>query len=222
MNKFFSAFLFACLFSFTAFAQEVEFSPTDWENPAVIDKGQNAPHAFYIPYRVSDDAIKSKKSSEFILLNGKWKFRLAETPERVPEEFWKPKFKTDDWDEITVPSNWQMEGYDHPKFRNIALSFESDPPKIPDYFNPTGCYKLKFTVPKTWENKQVMLRFEGVKSAAYIWVNGKQAGYNEGGFEPAEFNISPFLEKGENDLSVQVMCFSDGSYLENQDMWRLS
>ena len=222
MNKYFSVFLFVWFLSLTASAQEVEFSPTDWENPAVIDKGQNDPHAFYIPYKVPDDAIKSKKSSEYILLNGKWKFKLVETPDQVPEEFWQPKFKTENWDDITVPSNWQMEGYDHPKFRNVALSFESDPPKIPDYFNPTGCYKLKFTVPKTWGNKQVMLRFEGVKSAAFIWVNGKRAGYNEGGFEPAEFNITPFLEKGENDLSVQVMRFSDGSYLENQDMWRLS
>jgi beta-galactosidase len=115
-----------------------------------------------------------------------------------------------------------MEGYDHPKFRNIALTFESDPPKIPDYFNPTGCYKRKFTLPKTWNEKEIMLRFEGIKSTSYIWVNGKRVGYNQGGFEPAEFNITPFLVKGENDLSVQVIRFSDGSYLENQDMWRLS
>ncbi|MGE0021621.1 MAG: glycoside hydrolase family 2 TIM barrel-domain containing protein [Draconibacterium sp.] len=204
------------------FAQEVEFSPSFWEDPSVFEIGQTAPHAFFIPYNNADDALKNKKSPNFLLLNGKWKFRLFETPDSVPEDFSRPKFDVKEWGEITVPSNWQMEGFDHPKFRNIALTFESDPPKIPDYFNPTGCYKLKFEMPKTWSEKEIFLRFEGVKSAAYIWVNGKRVGYNEGGFEPAEFNITPFLVKGENDLSVQVMRFSDGSYLENQDMWRLS
>jgi beta-galactosidase len=120
MNKYFSFFLFVWFLSLTVSAQEVEFLPTDWENPAVIDKGQNTPHAFYIPYKVPDDAIKSKKSSEFILLNGKWKFKLVETPEQIPEEFWQPKFKTENWDDITVPSNWQMEGYD-PKFPIITI-----------------------------------------------------------------------------------------------------
>ncbi|HSO84906.1 MAG TPA: glycoside hydrolase family 2 TIM barrel-domain containing protein, partial [Draconibacterium sp.] len=174
------------------------------------------------PYISADDALKNKKSPFFQLLNGQWKFMLVETPEQVPADFWNPKYDVMEWGEIKVPSNWQMEGYDHPKFRNIALTFESDPPKIPDYFNPTGCYKRKFTLPKTWNDKEIMLRFEGIKSASYIWVNGKRVGYNQGGFEPAEFNITPFIEKGENDLAVQVLRFSDGSYLENQDMWRLS
>ena len=223
MNRFALNFLSFFLFSFIAVSQtEVEFLPTDWENPAVFEKGQTAPHAFYIPYDLADEALKNKKSPNFQLLNGQWKFKLAETPEQVPEDFQNPKYDVNEWAEIKVPSNWQMEGFDHPKFRNISLTFESNPPLIPDYFNPTGCYKRKFTIPKTWNNKEIMLRFEGVKSAAYIWVNGKRAGYNEGGFEPAEFNITPFLEKGENDLAVQVMRFSDGSYLENQDMWRLS
>ena len=223
MNRLILIITFVFLISLNAFSQtEVEFLPSDWENPAVFEKGQTAPHAFYIPYDFVDNALKNKKSPNYQLLNGLWKFKLAETPEQVPTDFWKPKFDVEDWAEIKVPSNWQMEGYDHSKFRNIALTFESDPPKIPDYFNPTGCYKRKFTIPKTWEAKEIMLRFEGIKSASYIWVNGKRVGYNQGGFEPAEFNITPFIEKGENDLAVQVLRFSDGSYLENQDMWRLS
>ncbi len=223
MNRFVLIIIFSFLISHHAISQqEVEFLPTDWENPAVFEKGQTAPHAFYIPYDLADDALKNKKSPNFHLLNGLWKFKLAETPEQIPEDFWSPEFDVEEWAEIKVPSNWQMEGFDHPKFRNIALTFESNPPLIPDYFNPTGCYKRKFTIPKTWNGKEIMLRFEGVKSAAYFWVNGKRVGSNEGGFEPAEFNITPFIEKGENDLAVQVMRFSDGSYLENQDMWRLS
>ncbi len=145
-----------------------------------------------------------------------------ERPELVPEGFEDPSFNTENWDEIKVPSNWQMEGYGHPKFRNVALSFESDPPHIPAYYNPTGCYKRNFTVPSGWKEKQVMLRFEGVKSASYVWINGQKVGYNQGGFEPAEYNITPFITEGENDISVEVIRFSDGSYLENQDMWRLS
>ncbi|WP_340111325.1 glycoside hydrolase family 2 TIM barrel-domain containing protein [Maribellus mangrovi] len=205
-------------------AQEIEFLPDDWQNPAVFEKGQNAPHAFHMPYNSAERAIQNlpKKCENFQLLNGKWNFLWVETPDQVPDGFWEPDFKTKDWDEIMVPSNWQMEGYGHPKFRNVALTFESDPPNIPDYYNPVGCYKRKFELLRAWEDKQVILRFEGVKSASYVWINGKRVGYNQGGFEPAEYNITPFLDRGENDISVEVLRFSDGSYLENQDMWRLS
>ncbi len=206
------------------FSQEVEFLPTDWENPAVFEKGQTIPHAFHIPYSSTYDALKNRadKNGNYQLLNGIWKFKWVETPGQVPEDFWEPKYETEEWDEIKVPSNWQMEGFGHPKFRNVALTFESDPPNIPDYYNPVGCYKRKFELPKEWKDKEVFLRFEGIKSASYVWVNGKRVGYNQGGFEPAEYNITPFLEKGENDLAIEVLRFSDGSYLENQDMWRLS
>lgn len=219
-----SLFIFSSI-QISVFAQEeVEFLRTDWENPAIFEKGQNLPHAFHVPFATKEAALKDLKykCENFQLLNGQWKFKLIETPEQVPDGFWNPDFDVSEWAEIKVPSNWQMEGYDHPKFRNVRLSFESNPPNIPDYFNPTGCYKHKFTVPKTWKNKEIMLRFEGVKSASYIWVNGKRVGYNQGGFEPAEFNITKFVEAGENDLAVEVLRFCDGSYLENQDMWQLS
>ena len=205
-------------------AQQVEFLPDDWQNPAVFEKGQNPPPAFHIPYSSRERAIQDlpRKCENYQLLNGTWKFLWVETPDQVPADFWEPDFELSGWNEITVPSNWQMEGYGHPKFRNVALSFESDPPRIPEYYNPVGCYKRKFELPENWREKEVMLRFEGVKSASYVWVNGEKVGYNQGGFEPAEYNISRFLKKGENDLSVEVLRFSDGSYLENQDMWRLS
>lgn len=207
-----------------ALSQETKFDFTEWENPAVFEKGQTKPHAFYIPYQNEEQALKNGKMncSSFQLLNGTWKFKWVEKPELVPEGFHKPEFDTKNWDEIRVPSNWEMEGYGHPKFRNVELQFESDPPKIPDYYNPAGCYKRQFTVPSDWNKKEVMLRFEGIKSASYVWVNSHQVGYNQGGFEPAEYNITPFIKKGKNDLSVEVLQFCDGSYLENQDMWRLS
>jgi beta-galactosidase len=211
-------------FSGIAISQEVEFLPSDWEDPSVFEKGQNAPHAFHVPYASAEAALENNPATSkyFQLLNGQWKFKWVGTPEQVPEGFWQPGYNVKDWNEIRVPSDWQMEGYGYPKFRNVALSFESDPPHIPDYFNPVGCYKSTITIPKEWNNKEVMLRFEGIKSASYIWVNGKRVGYNQGGFEPAEFNITRYIKTGKNDLSVEVIRFCDGSYLENQDMWRLS
>ncbi|MFV0591767.1 MAG: glycoside hydrolase family 2 TIM barrel-domain containing protein [Draconibacterium sp.] len=222
--KIFLSTLICFFFFYPLFSQEIEFLPDDWQNPAVFEKGQNLPHAFHIPYSSRERAIQDlpRKCENYQLLNGTWKFLWVETAGKVPADFWDPGFKVKDWDEITVPSNWQMEGYGHPKFRNVALSFESDPPKIPEYYNPVGCYKRTFELPENWKEKEVMLRFEGVKSASYVWVNGEKVGYNQGGFEPAEYNITRFLKKGENDLSVEVLRFSDGSYLENQDMWRLS
>ncbi|WP_372950786.1 glycoside hydrolase family 2 TIM barrel-domain containing protein [Mariniphaga sp.] len=224
MSRTFFCIFFLFFLNGVVQSQEVEFLPDDWQNPAVFEKGQVPPRAFHIPFSTKEAALINRpdQNDNFQLLNGMWKFKWVETPEQVPEEFWKPKFDIEEWAEIKVPSNWQMEGYGHPKFRNIALTFESDPPNIPDYYNPTGCYKRKFEISKSWNDKEILLRFEGIKSAAYIWVNGKRVGYNQGGFEPAEFNITPFVKKGENDLAVQVLRFSDGSYLENQDMWRLS
>jgi len=217
-------FLIFLFFGGICFPQEIEFLPTDWENPAVFEKGQNAPHAFHVPYSSAQSAISDNLATcdNFQLLNGPWKFWWVETIEQIPDGFWEPRFDVREWDEITVPSDWQMEGYGYPKFRNVSNTFENDPPNIPDYFNPVGCYKRTITIPKRWEDKEIMLRFEGIKSASYIWVNGKRVGYNQGGFEPAEFDITPYVKVGKNDLSVEVHRYCDGSYLENQDMWRLS
>lgn len=224
MNRLLAFLFLTLIFVNFNLAQEVAFLSDDWENPAVFEKAQNLPHAFHVPFSSKEKALKNdfEKCGNYKLLNGQWKFKWAETPESIPENFWQADFDTKDWDNIEVPSNWQMEGFGHANFRNVALVFESDPPRIPDYYNPTGCYKRKFTIPENWEEKQIMLRFEGINSAAYIWVNGKRVGYNQGAFEPAEFNITPFVQEGENDLALEVLRFSDGSYLENQDMWQLS
>ncbi|NOR74325.1 MAG: DUF4981 domain-containing protein [Draconibacterium sp.] len=224
MNRHIFLLIFLFFVNGFAFSQEVEFNETDLQNPAIFEKGQIEPHAFHVPFSTTQAALKNRvsKCENYKLLNGQWKFKWVETPVQVPENFWQPDYDVENWDKIKVPANWQMEGFGHPKFRNVALTFESDPPNIPENYNPVGCYKRKFTVPDNWDNKEIFLRFEGIKSASYIWVNGKQVGYNQGGFEPAEFNITSFIEEGENDLAVQVIRFSDGSYLENQDMWRLS
>ena len=205
-------FLTLIILPLIAFSQEVEFSPKDWQDPAIFEKGQTAPHAFHVPFASETAALQNDPavSTNYQLLNGLWDFKWVSKVDEVPKGFWEPNFKTKEWDKIQVPSNWQMEGYGHPKFRNISLTFESDPPNIPAYYNPVGCYRRSITIPHTWKGKQIKLRFEGVKSATYVWVNGKRVGYNQGGFEPAEFDITAFVTTGENILAVQVIRFSDG------------
>ena len=135
-----SLFLFVFLFGGIGYSQEIEFLPSDWENPAVFEKGQNAPHAFHVPFGSTHSALENntEANENFLLLNGQWKFKWVETIEQVPEGFWDPGYNVKDWDEIKVPSNWQMEGYGYPKFRNVSNTFENDPPFIPDYFTPVA------------------------------------------------------------------------------------
>lgn len=208
----------------TIHGEAIKFTPSDYDNPAIFEKGQEKAHAFHVPFKNTENAIINNINNceNFTLLNGIWKFKWVATPEEVPTNFEEPQYNTNDWDEINVPSNWQMKGFGHAMFRNVSMTFETEPPHPPQYYNPTGCYKRTFNVPSHWENKEILLRFEGIKSASYIWVNGTKVGYNQGGFEPAEFNITPFVKVGKNDISVQVMRYCDGSFLENQDMWRLS
>lgn len=211
-------------FSIKLFSQEIDFNSSDWEDPTVFEKNQTEPHAEMVPYSNVQQALAMDPdiSPYFLSLDGSWKFMVVEHPRMVPEDFWKPGFDTGNWDNIPVPSHWELEGYEHPKFRNVLMTIETKPPLVPDYYNPTGCYKRTFELPSDWNDREVMIRFEGVKSASYLWINGHRVGYNQGGFEPAEYNITSFLKSGENDIAVKVLRYSDGAFLENQDMWRLS
>ncbi len=196
----------------------------DWENPAIFSRDQAAPHAPVVPYESVEAALGGDpaSSARVMSLDGVWKFHWAEVPEKAPAGFESVGYDIRDWDEIRVPSNWQMKGFGHAKFRNIPLTFPSDPPRVPDYYNPVGSYKRRFELPAGWGGNPVYLRFEGVKSASTVWINGQEVGYNQGGMEPAEYEVSSYLKPGINDIAVQVIRFSDGTYLENQDMWRLS
>ena len=196
----------------------------DYENPRVFERNQVLPHATLMPYPSSDLALAGElKSSPFhMTLNGSWQFHWAENPAEAPAGFYKSGSSRDDWQTIPVPSNWQMEGFGFPLFRNIGLPHPFDPPEVPKLFNPTGSYYRTFDLPEDWNKRQVFLHFEGVHSASYVWINGKEVGYNQGGMEPAEYDISPYLKKGENSIAVRVLRYSDGAYLEDQDTWRLS
>ncbi|RYE59481.1 MAG: DUF4981 domain-containing protein [Sphingobacteriales bacterium] len=198
----------------------------DWENPAVFKVNTEPYHSTLLPYQdiASAKIFNKSKSSFYKSLNGTWKFKWVKTPVLVPSDFHYPNYNTGDWDNISVPGNWQLQGnYDRPIFTNIKHPFPANPPFVPkEDTNATALYRRSFTVPDAWMDKQVFLHFAGVQSVLYVWVNGKKVGYHEDGMTPAEFNITSYLQKGENTLATEVINWSDGSYLEDQDFWRLS
>ena len=179
------------------------------ENTEVFEENQEEGHAYFLP-------------KEHISLNGTWKFQLSEIPEEVPVNFFMPGFKDGKWGQITVPSNWEMQGYGDAQFRNVQAPFKANPPFVPREYNPTGAYRRSFDIPSNWKGKQIFLRMEKTQSASFVWINGKQVGYNEGGQEPAEYDITEYVKPGKNLIAVCVLKYSDGYYLEGQDYWRLA
>ncbi|NMC38927.1 MAG: DUF4981 domain-containing protein [Bacteroidales bacterium] len=205
----------------TAFTEK---EPRDWENPAVFNINREAHHASIISYpdKVSVLAGNMQESPNYLSLDGVWNFHYADSPDKRPFWFFRDDFDTREWDEIEVPSNWQMKGYDVPVYVNITYPFKQNPPYIDHSWNPVGSYKRTFTVPSSWKNKEVFLQFGAVSSAFYVWINEQLVGYSEESKLPAEFNITKNLKRGKNSIAVEVYRWSDGSYLEDQDFWRLS
>lgn len=195
------------------------------ENPSMFDEHQEEPRAYYIPYdnELSAQTMDRNKSEHFHMLNGTWKFKWYKKPHLVHDDFYDVDYDDSHWDQIKVPSNWQMEGFGHNIYRNTPNEFyPSNPPFVPDEINPIGCYRTTFRLKDNWQQKQVFLYFEGIKSAGFIWVNGNYVGYGQDGMISQEYDITDHLNSGENHLAVQVVRWSDGSYLENQDSWRFS
>jgi len=206
----------------------------DWENPEVIGRNKEPAHCTLIPYATVGQArIDTRDASPYFLsLNGPWKFNWVKSPDERPRGFYKPQYDVSGWDEIEVPSNWQLKGYGTPIYSNVRYPFHKDPPRVmgsvPEDWtkaklpNPVGSYRRTFSIPKSWAGREVFLHFEGVQSAMYVWVNGQEVGYSQGSMTPAEFRITQHLKRGVNTLAVEVYRWSDGSYLEDQDFWRLS
>lgn len=194
------------------------------ENPSVFELNQEPGHVLLVPYTTVQEALarKMENSTSYLSLNGTWRFHFAETPEGSPPGFYKVNYNDRDWSPITVPGNWEMQAFGDPLFRNVTTPFKPNPPKVPHEYNPTGSYRKTFDLPPAWKGKQVFLRLEKTASASFVWINGKEAGYNEGGQEPAEYNITPYLKPGRNTIAINVYKYSDGYYLENQDYWRLA
>lgn len=195
----------------------------EWEDPTINRINTEKMHTTYTPYTSLESAQSELPSSQLKSLNGKWKFKFVNHPSLVTEDFYIPAFNDKRWDTALVPGHWQLQGKEEsPLFTNIKYPFQVHPPLIDQKFNPVGLYRTTFTIPTDWKSQQVFLHFAGVQSAMYVWVNGRPIGFHEDGMTPAEFNITAHLKKGSNTLAVQVIEWSDGSYLEDQDYWRLS
>lgn len=196
----------------------------DWENQTVLQVNTQKPHATMMAYPDFTTATTQVRENSpwFYSLNGTWKFNWAKNMQASPKGFFKQSFNDKAWATIKVPSNWQRQGFGTPIYSNIKYPFPKEPPYIAQEYNPVGSYKRTFEVPANWQTRQTFIHFEGVDSAFYLWVNGKKVGYSQGSRTPAEWNISNFLISGTNELAVQVIRWSDASYLEDQDAWRLS
>ncbi|MFM7321527.1 MAG: sugar-binding domain-containing protein, partial [Armatimonadota bacterium] len=193
-----------------------------WEDPAVVGVGKEPPRAEFASFATPAEAARiSLDASPFAkLLNGRWKFHWVGRPADRPMEFHRSDFDDAAWPEIAVPSCWELQGYGAPIYTNITYPFPRNPPRISPDFNPVGSYRTRFTVPAGWNGRQVLVRFGGVYSAFTVWVNGKRIGYSEDSKDPAEFDITEALVPGENLMAVEVFRWCDGSYLEDQDMFR--
>ncbi|TQS74276.1 beta-galactosidase subunit alpha [Ornithinibacillus gellani] len=194
-----------------------------WEDIRITDINRLKPRASFQAFPTRQAAMIGEPgyTDHFKSLNGMWEFLFLPAPEYSPVGFEKAEADTTTWDQIQVPSNWQMEGYGSMHYSDLWYNFPIRPPYVPSD-NPTGIYKRSFRMTDSWLEKDVILRFHGVDSAFHVWVNGEEVGYSKGARMTSEFNITPHLKEGENDLTVRVYQWSDGTYLEDQDMWWLS
>lgn len=207
----------------------------DWENEQVFGYGKEAPRATAVPFPSREMALSGdpEVSPWRRSLNGKWRFHWVPQPDARPVGFERPDFEDDGWDLLPVPANWQLHGYGIPLYTNIVYPFKRDQPRVmgePEdrswtsfkWRNQVGSYRTRFDVPDAWEGRRVYLQFDGVDSAFYVWLNGEKLGYNEDSRTPSVFDITDEVKREGNVLALEVYQYSDGSYLEDQDYWRMS
>ncbi|WP_082926791.1 glycoside hydrolase family 2 TIM barrel-domain containing protein [Paenibacillus tuaregi] len=198
----------------------------DWDDLKVLQRGRAKSRAYFIPHADRSVALSCDRGSSpwFKSLNGMWKFHYAKGPKWAPEGFFQRDYDTSGWDDIQVPGFWQLQGegkYGHPHYTDLYYPFPVDPPHVPDD-NPTGSYVREFHIPEAWKGRNIVIKFDGVDSAFHIWVNGMPAGYSQGSRLTSEFDLTSYVKPGVNTLAVRVYQWSDGSYLEDQDMWWMS
>ncbi|HQK94330.1 MAG TPA: glycoside hydrolase family 2 TIM barrel-domain containing protein, partial [Armatimonadota bacterium] len=197
----------------------------DWQDPSVLSRNKEPDRATLVPYPVRVQAVDGVREASpwYRSLNGEWHFHWAIRPSEAAQGFHEIEYDVSGWDTVAVPGNWQLQGYDTPIYVNIRnLCGPDEPPMVSEDFNPVGSYRTTFTVPDDWAGRRIFIVFEGVISAFYIWVNGHAVGYSQDSMGPAEFDLTSYVQPGENVLAVQVLRWCDGSYVEDQDMWRLS
>ncbi len=221
-------------------AEKTSVDRHEWNDPEVFGRNKEAAHATLLPYADVESALAAhaglvidREASPYRLsLDGVWRFHWAPAPAAAPSGFEADDYDVSGWDEIAVPGNWQMAGdgiqhgvakYDVPIYTNVTYPFPIDNlPYVPEDDNPTGSYRRTFRVPEAWAGRRLFICFEGVDSAFHLWVNGRDVGFSQESRLPAEFDITDFVRPGENTLAVRVYRWSDGSYLEDQDFWRMS
>jgi beta-galactosidase len=196
----------------------------DWENPAVFAIGKEPARATAFPFENRAKAIAGDKSASarFLSLNGQWHFSFTPDADKLPKGFEQPSFDVSAWPQIKVPADWQTEGFDQPRYNNITYPFPANRPLIPHATNPVGSYRRDVIIPATWDGSDIILHIGAAGSAYYVWVNGQKVGYSEDSKLPSEFNVTRFVRPGRNVVAIQVYRWSDGSYLEDQDFWRVS
>lgn len=215
--------IISILFSLQTVFPLVAQSGNEWENPEVYEWNKEQPHSCFQSYGNASDAVadEAARSPWFLSLNGRWKFAYAPSIETCEADFYSTDLDDSSWAEIDVPSNWELQGYGEPIIRNIQYVFSPNPPYI-NIDNPVGSYRTVFSVPAGWDKHEVILHFGSIVGYARIYVNGQKVGMTKASKTPAEFNVTPFLKEGRNLLAVQVYRWHDGSYMEDQDTWRLS
>ncbi len=203
----------------------------EWQSQYAIGKNKLKPHTYIWPYETAKAVCDGhyEQSPYYMSLNGKWKFHWIKNPDLRPEDFYKPSFYAGNWAEVEVPGNWERQGYGTPiyvnetyEFDDPLFNFKKNPPFVPHEENEVGSYRRTFNVPANWNGRRIVICCEGVVSFYYIWVNGHLLGYSQGSKTPAEWDITDYVQKGENTVALEVYRWSAGSYLECQDMWRMS
>ncbi len=197
----------------------------DWENLEVLQRNREPAHSTFVPFRDTGEVLDSRpqESPYYLSLNGAWKFHWSSRPAVRPEAFHASGFDASGWENIRVPGNWELQGFGIPIYTDTDYLFPADPPRVPHEDNPVGSYRRTFELPHGWQGRRTFLHFAGVRSAMYVWVNGESVGYSQGSKTPAEFDITPYVQADAvNTLAVEVYRFSDGSYLEDQDYWKIS
>jgi beta-galactosidase len=206
----------------------------DWENEQVLQINTEPPRATLVPFATVEQALNGEftNSPFYFSLHGDWKFHWSPRPELRPTKFFETNFDDSAWTNLTVPSNWEMHGFGVPIYLGSGHTFKIDPPRVmgepPTNWtafaqrNPVGSYRKTFLLPEKWDGRRVFIHFDGVDSAFYLWINGGRVGFSKDSRTPAEFELTDFVKPGRNQVAVEVYRWSDGSYLEDQDMWRMS
>ncbi|WP_394775669.1 glycoside hydrolase family 2 TIM barrel-domain containing protein [Flavobacterium sp.] len=199
-----------------------------WQNEKINEENREPMHASYYVFENEALAVKNewRQSKNYLDINGAWKFKYVDNPGLVPKDFEKTNFNDTAWDNFRIPASWDVNGYGYPVYVNTTYDFDylmaPNPPFVPTKYNPTGVYRREITIDKSWEGKDIFLHIGTAKSNLTVWVNGVYVGYGEDGKLPSEFNINKYVKTGKNTIVLQVMKWNDGSYLECQDMWRMS